>query len=127
MYVFEVLGSILGELTDGGYMLANNTYKTINDDTISKILSLCDDVEKADEFYRVIENGKWYAAMVRFDRNPQGKAEVASITLKNSKGDSVSCDVAEGVLAYLTEERVDDTYFAMCEGIMNKLGREMMV
>lgn len=118
MFVFEVLGKILGKILRGEDWLVENSIEIVDVETIGDMIESCDE-ESAGKMYRVIENGSGYDMLITFGRNSNGEAEIASVLLENVEGDSVCCDIMPHLIEILGMGATIALYRTMCDEIMS--------
>lgn len=115
--VFQFLGMILDDIPEKSKFLfdwqedtlmieCNNCY-IIND----FILPLCEG--KIEEQYQLLENCKWFFAVIRFSQNPQ--YQIKEIEFVTDSGESLICDVGAQILG--TIYTFDNVYFSICQAI----------
>lgn len=118
MFIFDVLGIILGKIIRGEEHLTDNSIVIIDVDLISMVLTLCDDEDEA-ALYEVIDNGRGCDAIIKFGRNPNGEGAIESITLANTEDESVTCEVAECIEDLINREDLRVLYHSTCNAILS--------
>lgn len=118
MFIFDVLGIILGKITRGEEHLTDNSIVIIDVDLISMVLTLCDDEDEA-ALCEVIDNGRGCDAIIKFGRNPNGEGAIESITLANTEDESVTCEVAECIEDLIDREDLRVLYHSTCNAILS--------
>ena len=117
MFIFDVLGIILGKITRGEEHLTDNSIVIIDVDLISMVLALCDDEDEA-ALCEVIDNGRGCDAIIKFGRNPNGEGVIESITLANTEDESITCEVTECIEDLIDREDLRVLYHSTCNAIM---------